>query len=108
MALTRGGKGATLAAEALAQGKQIQQELTSLRVEVQKLRAVLRAVCDLLMTRVGISEAEIVTLVKKAEEEQKTPSRKVTTCPACGRVLQGINQICIYCGTKMEQHDLRF
>ncbi|MCX7590611.1 MAG: hypothetical protein N2255_03175 [Kiritimatiellae bacterium] len=102
------GRGKAKLADVAAEHKQIQQDLAAIRSDLERLKDVVRTLCDLAMQRFGIAEGELVGLVKKVEQERKNPVRQAVPCPACGRILQGAGEFCVYCGAKGEQPRLRF
>ena len=94
------------AAEALSQSKQAQQDLTALRSEVARLRRVLQALWELVKGSSGLNDDQLLESVKKIQQAEKEESRVADACPACGRALQAHSEFCIYCGAKVERHEI--
>jgi ribosomal protein L40E len=64
------------------------------RVEVQA--TVLQALARLLAERLGLSDAEVLEYVQRAEAERQAAERR--TCTKCGNRLPPRKTRCIYCG----------
>ena len=107
MALFGSGKKET-AFDALSQSKQAQQELVALRAQVARLRYAVQGMWELLKAKCGVTDQQLMELMKRGEETGRRAARVAETCPQCARALQAGSEVCIYCGAKVERRELFF
>jgi hypothetical protein len=77
--------------------------IRELEYSVQRLALASQAMWEILRTRVGITETELLDKINEIDlrdgRQDGRMSPRVTDCPKCSRKLSTKNARCIYCGT---------
>jgi uncharacterized protein with PIN domain len=93
---------ATDAGEAKDEVRRHRDRIQELEFTVNRMSLVCQALWELLRSRLGITEAELLGKIREVdlrdgvEDQRMTPT--VTTCPKCGQPLNTKASRCIYCG----------
>jgi hypothetical protein len=84
----------------------MQAELKNLKVREERLTRAMRAMIEILETKLGVKSSDILDVVKRMEAEERGPGGVTTKlakqCTNCERPIQENSSTCIYCGSEVE------
>src|SRR5687767_7891027 len=83
----------------------VQHRVHELEEAVDKLVLINTAMWELLKTRVGLTEAELLKQVEAVDLRDGVADGRITragaqSCPKCGRGMSSKHRKCLYCGAK--------
>ncbi len=92
----------TDAAQAKDEVSRHKERIAELEFQVGRMALACQALWELLRSRVGISEAELLAKINEVDVRDGTKDQRMTpqltTCPRCGRTLNTKSSRCVYCG----------
>jgi hypothetical protein len=85
-------------------------DIVKLRDAVDRLALINRAMWELLSTRAGVSELDLIAKVEEVDlrdgKADGKLERNVRTCAQCQRTLHKRHLACLYCGAKNDARDV--
>jgi hypothetical protein len=91
------------AAQAKSDASQQMERVRELEFSLQRMALVSQALWELLRSRLGLTEEELIAAIKEIDlRDGKLDGRMAAqrmNCPSCERVVSSKHSRCIYCGT---------
>ena len=90
----------------------VADEVSDLRVQVDRLQMLCEGMWMLLKGKTGATDADLAKLVEQIDlrdgklDGRVAPKTGVTSCTSCGRTVSVRTGACLYCGTRNQTRDL--
>jgi len=95
----------TAAADAKNEVSRYKDRIQDLEFSVNRLALASQALWELLRSRLGVSDAELLAKMSEIDLRDGVKDQRITTriasCPRCGRTVNTKSARCLYCGAAL-------